>query len=81
MKIRAVGTMVYAVHRKYVREKITGGRILVCKIRSYENVGGVIRAILKQIGSNKMEVSTEHYRIYHNLPDAIIAITTKKKAK
>ena len=80
MKIRAIGTVCYVVHRKYVREKITGGRILVCKIRSYENIGGTIRAILKQIGS-KAEISSSSHRVYYNLNDAIVAISTTKKKR
>jgi hypothetical protein len=80
MKIRAIGTTVFAVHRKYVREKITGGRIIVCRVRTYANEGGRISIILRESG-NKHEFSSRTHRIYHKLADAIIAISTTKKKR
>lgn len=78
MRIIKIGTTVFAVHRMYIKKKITGGRIEVCKVKTYQNIGGRIQCILKAIGS-KIEVNTANYRIYHNLNDAILAISTKNK--
>lgn len=70
--------MVYAVHRHYIKKKISGGRIVPCRIKTYVNDGGQIQTILKESG-NKNEVSSRTHRIFHKLEDAIVAITTKKK--
>ena len=78
MKILNIGKTVYAVHRRYIREKLTGGVVVVCRVKTYINDGGTIRVILKTIGGKETITSANH-RIFHKLEDAILSITTKKK--
>lgn len=72
-----IGTQIYAVHKRYVDEKLNNSKIMVCKIRSYMNSDGKIVPIIREVGS-KTDLNTSHYYIYNDLPKAINAITPKK---
>ena len=72
-----IGSRIYAVNKKYVDEKINGGRIRVCRVKTFENKQGVIIPVLTEIGNPKQEISTSMHHTYLELPNAIIAIEGK----
>ena len=71
-----IGSQIYAVHKRYVDEKL-GGKIVVCRTKSFENIQGEIIPILTEVGNAKHIVSPKTHYIYLNLPDAIDAIRTE----
>jgi len=72
-----IGSMVYAVHTKYVKNEVkTGGKIRVCRVKTFENQGGKIMPVLAVVGNSKMEVSTKSHKVFTELPKAIDAIRT-----
>lgn len=71
-----IGDLVYAVHKKYVDEKL-GGRIIVCRVRTFENSKGEIIPILTEVGNVKNRITSENNYIYHHINAAIDAIRTK----
>jgi len=75
-EILKIGTVVYAVHKSYVELNV-GGKIIPSRIKTYENVDGEVRPVLRVIGE-KREVTHAFHNIYENFDDAIDAITTKK---
>lgn len=76
MTISKIGTQMFAVHKRYVDEKLQNGTIIVCRIKSYMNYNGEIVPILKEVGGKAEIKPTTHY-IYEDLKKAIKAITTK----
>lgn len=69
-----IGTLVYAVHNKYVSKEAKEGRILVCRIKTFENKKGDILPVLHLVGYSKQEIDTKTYQIFIQLSDAINAI-------
>ena len=73
-----IGSMVYAVHKKYVKKEANeGGRIQVCRVKTFQNVKGIIMPVLTLVGNSKIEVSTKTHKAYVELSKAIDAIRTK----
>ena len=61
-----IGTRMYAVHKKYADEKINGGRIIVCRVKTFQNKQGKIMPVLIEVGNAKREINlTTHYYYYH----------------
>lgn len=75
MRHPKIGTQVYCVHNSYVEKKLKNGKILVGKVRSYENIKGTIQPIIKEVGYSRM-ISTETHNVYYDLEKAIEAIST-----
>lgn len=80
MTILKIGTQVFAVHKRYVDEKLHNGTIIVCRVKSYMNYGGEIIPVLKEVGG-KTEIKPSTHYVYTDLAKAIKAITTKKTSK
>jgi len=78
MAIYKIGTQVYGVHKKYVDENLKNGKIIVARIKTYENIDGEVCAIAKEVGQSRVIDNRVCY-IYTDLEVAIKAITTKKK--
>jgi hypothetical protein len=78
MTIHKIGTQVYGVHKKYVDDNLKNGKIIVGKVRTYENIDGKVQAIIKEVGAPRM-IDTRMYYIYTDLEVAVKAITTTKK--
>lgn len=72
-----IGSQMYAVHKKYATEKIMGGRIIVCRVKTFENRGGTVLPVLTEVGNAKREVSPTTHNFYDDVGDAVNAITTK----
>lgn len=72
-----IGAVVYAVHTKYVEENIQGGKIQVCRVKTFENKGGEIMPVLTVVGNSRTELNTTQHKLYLELPEAINAIRTK----
>jgi len=68
-----INSTVYAVHNTQAEKKIAGGKIIVCKVRSFYNDKGKILPLLKPVGSTA-EVYSGSYKLYIHLSDAIDAI-------
>ncbi len=69
-----IGDKVFAVHKKYADENL-GGKILVCRVKTFENKEGKVVPVLKEVGNVKMTITFEQYYIYYDINDAIDAIT------
>lgn len=72
-----IGTMLYAVHKTYVDKKLKNGKIMIGKVRSYQNIDGEIYPIIKEVGTPVL-IDVKMNYIYNDLDKAILAITTKK---
>ena len=70
----ALGSQMYAVHKKYQDEKINGGKVIVCRVKSFENKGGEILPILTEKGNVKRVVDPKSHYLFIELPKAIDAI-------
>jgi hypothetical protein len=71
-----IGSQIYAVHHKYAEENIRGGKIRVCRVKTFENRGGEIVPVLTEKGNARQEIDANTHKIYINLSDAIDAIRT-----
>jgi hypothetical protein len=80
MKILDIGTRMYAVHKDYKDKGMEGGRVVVCRIKSYKNVSGKVVPILGEIGT-KTEINPQTHYTYTDLGKAVDAITTEPKKK
>jgi len=76
---QTIGQKVYAVHNKYAEEKLQGGRIKPCRIKTFENFKGVVRPVLTVIGASRLEIDQNTHQVYDELSDAVQAITTDGK--
>ena len=76
-----IGTKVYAVFKQYVDKKMSGGRVKVCKVKTFMNKQGEILPVLTEIGNSKREFDTDSHHIYYGLSEAVEAIRTKKEKK
>ena len=65
IKIYPLGTKIYLTHKKYKKERLQGGKIIPCKIKSYENKNGKIIPICSEIGNSKMFYDLSCYN--HNM--------------
>jgi len=68
-----INSTVYAVHKTYAGKKIPGGKLQVCKVKTFHNIHGKIIPQLKVIGTSA-EVDPTTHKIYVDLPEAINAI-------
>ncbi len=75
-----IGSQAFLVHKKYVDDKL-GGRIRICRLKTFQNVNGEIEPILTEVGNSKLEIDTKTHYLYLELSDAINAIRTKKLTK
>ena len=71
-----IGSQIYAVHHKYVEENLTGGRIRVCRVKTFENRGGQVHPVLTEKGNAKQVIDPKTHVIYVELSKAIDAIET-----
>ena len=69
-----IGTKLFAVHQVCANKKKPGGRIKVCRLKSFENIDGEIMPILTVIGNSKEECKAAVHSIFINLSEAIDAI-------
>ena len=76
--LKKIGSQIYAVNKRIVDEKLKNGRVLVGKIKSYQNVDGEIRPIVQEVGIRR-EIYLESNYFFGELTDAVDAIRTKKK--
>lgn len=75
-----IGSQLFVVHKKYVDSNL-GGRIKVCRVKTYQNVSGDIQPVLTEVGNAKVEIDAKTHYLYVELTEAIDAIRTKKKVK
>ena len=68
-----INSTIYAVHKTHAGMKEPGGKIQVCKVKTFHNVKGKIIPQLKVIGTTA-EVDPTTHKIYVELPKAIDAI-------
>jgi len=69
-----INSTVYAVHNTHANKKLPGGKIQVCKVKTFHNVRGSILPILKVVGSTAEVNDPTSYAIFINLSEAIDAI-------
>jgi len=72
-----VGTKVFAVHKKYVDENLSGGTIKVCKVKTFKEKNGEIIPVLSEIGNSKVKLDTNTHYLYYESELAIEAITVQ----
>lgn len=81
MAILKIGTQIYGVHKTYVEsKKKSGSRILVGKVKSYQNINGKVYPIVKEVGSRVLIDVIMHY-LYTDINKAVEAITTEEVSK
>jgi hypothetical protein len=73
-----IGSKVYAVHKKYVDEKLSNGSVKICKVKTFKEYKGKVGPVFTEIGNSKMELIQETHYIYHELDLAIAAINVNK---
>lgn len=70
--------MVYGVRKTYVDERLPNGKIMVGRIKSYQNIDGTVHPIVKEVGANRMIDPVLHY-IYTDLDTAVNVISSGKR--
>lgn len=73
-----LGMKVYAIHNHYVEKSPIGGKIIPCKVISYENVDGIVEPVCRKIGS-KVEPSIFTHTFYADLGEALKVLSRKTK--
>lgn len=68
-----INSTVYAVHNSHAGKKIEGGKIQVCKVKTFYNYKGEVIPELKVVNSSAI-IKPTTYQLYINLSDAIDAI-------
>lgn len=76
MNEHKIGAQMFAVHKKYADENVRGGRIIVCRVKTYENKSGEVIPVLTEVGNTKREIPVDSHYFYHTLSEAIDAIRT-----
>ena len=76
LKIYPIGTKVFLTHKKWKDKKISGGRVIPCKVKSYENIGGNIIPICSEIGASKNTYTTNIHYLHISIEEAVLAIST-----
>lgn len=75
-----IGTKVYAIHNHYVEKSPIGGKIIPCKVVSYENIDGIVEPICRKIGA-KAEPSPHLHTFYIDLEEAFKVLSRNPKKK
>lgn len=73
-----IGATMYAVHKRFKDEKIVGGRVIVCRVKTFENRGGEILPVLTEVGNAKREINPVTHYFFDQIDEAVEAITTKE---
>jgi len=68
-----INSTIYAVHERSANKKQHGGKVVVCKVKSFYNDKGTIWPLLKAVGSTA-EVHPGSHKLYLELSKAIDAI-------
>lgn len=72
-----IGTIIYLVHKKFADSStLFGGKVIVCRVRSFCNREGKIFPIYREVGSKWSPDPNTHY-VYTRIEDAIQAIRTE----
>lgn len=74
--VYTIGTQVFAVYKKYVDDNLPGATIKVCRVKSFQNKGGDILPVIREVGNSKQEMDVSSYHLYTDLGKAVNAITT-----
>lgn len=74
-----IGSIMYAVHHKYPDENLAGGRVIVCRVKTFENRKGHILPVLTEVGNAKREICPITHLFFTNVTEAINAISTYKQ--
>lgn len=74
-----IGSRCLLVHRKYCRSNIVGGRIILAKVKTWENKKGVPEPVFTMIGQSKHELTLANYLPFIDEQKAIDAIKINKK--
>lgn len=75
LKIYPIGSKVFLVHKQYKDKKLNGGKIIPCKVKTYENVNGKILPVCSIIGDSRKTIMEDSYYLFDNVNDAIEAIS------
>ena len=75
-----IGDKVYMVYKKYYDENLTGARMHVCKVKTFQNKQGEIIPVLVEIGNTKHELDPRLYYISKD-PDVAMKYLVTKTTK
>ena len=75
--LKKIGSKIYAVNKRTVDEKLKNGKVLVGRIKSYQNINDEIEPIVQEVGSKKEIYFNANY-FFSDLENAVNAIRTKK---
>lgn len=76
-----IGSRVFLVHKVYVEDKRQGGRILVCRVKSFCNLKGKIFPVYSEVGKTNHSPDASVHYVYKDIKKAINAIRTEPKHK
>lgn len=81
-KLLNIGTRMFAVGKTWVDQNAqdAGAKVIVCRVKTYQNVGGVVTPVLQEIGGKTCVTNINHY-IYDTLAKAVDAISSTTKTK
>lgn len=77
MKLQKIGAMVYAIHNSYIKSKVSGGRIRIGRIRTYQEQDGRIVPVVQEVGT-KYEIMPTTNKFFATLEEAIVALKPNK---
>lgn len=78
MKIQKINTLIYAIYNGYIGSKISGGRIRIGRIMTYQEMNGRILPVVKEVGTPH-EINPLTNKFFATLEEAIAALKPKKK--
>jgi len=69
-----IGSKCFLVHRSYANQKKWGGKIILAKVKTFENRKGFVTPIFYELGRKSVEMTVDHYIPYIDIKEAIKAI-------
>lgn len=69
-----IGDKMYAVHSRYIDEKLNMGEVKICRVKTFENKKGKIQPVLTVVGASRVTVCPESHYIYRDIDEAVKAI-------
>jgi hypothetical protein len=73
-----IGSKCFLVSRSYAFQNKWGGKILLAKVVTFQNIAGNIEPVFKEIGNSKVELTVKNYIPFVDIQTAIDSIITKK---
>lgn len=70
-----IGDKCYLVHKEYIGKCVWGSRIIVAKVKTFQNIKGFPVPVFTEVGNSKRELTMDVYIPYVEVNKAIEAIS------